>query len=92
MLIFYPSMVAKAFAIQCTQLEGKNFLVGGEKERVVTSETLPVARRRTEKSKLSIVKARSEGYYSHLHQHPSDQLVSLPNKQNKVHKNTGDSW
>lgn len=52
----------------------------------------PMARRRTEKSKLSIVKARSEGYYSHLHQHPSDQLVSLPNKENKVHKNIRDSW
>ena len=68
---------------------GENFFVGGERESLHLSP-FPMARR-TEKSKLSIVKARSEGHYSHLHQHPSDQLISLLNKENKVHKNIGDS-
>lgn len=72
--------------------------VGGEKlwwrgkRESLHLSPFPMARKRTEKSKLSIVKARSEGYYSHLHQHPSDQLISLPNKENKVHKNIRDSW
>lgn len=51
-----------------------------------------MARRRTEKSKLSIVEGGSEGYYSHLGQHPSEQVISLLNKENKVHKNIGAGW
>jgi len=40
-VIFYHSMIASVFSIQCTQLEGKTSSLKGKKERVFTSVPFP---------------------------------------------------